>query len=126
MVSKARLDLPEPERPVTTTSWARGISSETFLRLWTRAPWTAILVRAEPFRVSTRLEGIRRALEEDERQLLHFDVALLREMGGRGDLADEPLVGEVLARGDHAAGVVVLLEVILDFLAGSRLAGLAE
>ncbi len=45
MVSKARLDLPEPESPVTTTSWSRGISSETFLRLCTRAPCTAIVVR---------------------------------------------------------------------------------
>src|SRR5262245_11245201 len=46
MVSNARLDLPEPERPVTTTSRSRGISSEMFFRLWTRAPWTAMVVRA--------------------------------------------------------------------------------
>src|SRR5512138_1064574 len=45
MVSNARLDLPEPESPVTTISLSRGISSETFLRLCTRAPCTAIVVR---------------------------------------------------------------------------------
>ena len=46
MVSKARLDLPEPDRPVTTMRLSRGISSEIFFRLWTRAPCTAIVVRA--------------------------------------------------------------------------------
>src|SRR3982750_2322331 len=45
MVSNARLDLPEPERPVTTTSLSRGISTEPFLRLCTRAPCPAIVVR---------------------------------------------------------------------------------
>src|SRR5258708_17463454 len=47
MVSKAKLDLPDPERPVTTVSRSRGISSEMFLRLCTRAPCTAIVVRAD-------------------------------------------------------------------------------
>lgn len=46
MVSKARLDLPDPESPVTTINRSRGISTEMFLRLWTRAPWTAMVVRA--------------------------------------------------------------------------------
>src|SRR5436190_180946 len=46
MVSKARLDFPEPESPVMTISLSRGISTETFLRLCTRAPCTAIVVRA--------------------------------------------------------------------------------
>src|SRR5258708_10894542 len=49
MVSKARLDLPEPERPVTTTRLSRGISSDTFFRLCTRAPCTAMVVRAAGF-----------------------------------------------------------------------------
>src|SRR5688572_21836813 len=43
MVSKARLDLPEPERPVMTTSWSRGISTSMFFRLCSRAPRTTIL-----------------------------------------------------------------------------------
>src|SRR5688572_6867370 len=38
MVSNARLDLPEPESPVMTTSFSRGRSSEIFLRLCSRAP----------------------------------------------------------------------------------------
>ena len=33
-------DLPEPERPVNTTSASRGISRSTFLRLCSRAPRT--------------------------------------------------------------------------------------
>src|ERR1017187_6950133 len=42
MVSKARDDLPEPESPGKTTNWSRGISTERFLRLCTRAPCTRI------------------------------------------------------------------------------------
>src|SRR6267142_2204332 len=38
IVSKASDDLPEPESPVITTSWSRGISRSTFLRLCSRAP----------------------------------------------------------------------------------------
>src|SRR5690349_21551188 len=43
MVSKASEDLPEPERPVITTSRSRGISTSTFLRLCSRAPRTTML-----------------------------------------------------------------------------------
>src|SRR4051812_11302766 len=43
MVSKASEDFPEPERPVTTTSLSRGISTSMFLRLCSRAPLTTIL-----------------------------------------------------------------------------------
>src|SRR5688500_12469568 len=42
MVSNASDDLPEPDRPVTTTSRSRGRSTSMFFRLWTRAPRTAI------------------------------------------------------------------------------------
>src|SRR3979411_3091629 len=38
MVSKASEDFPEPDSPVNTTSWSRGISRSTFLRLCSRAP----------------------------------------------------------------------------------------
>src|SRR2546423_110379 len=38
MVSKASDDLPEPERPVNTTSRSLGIDRVTFLRLCSRAP----------------------------------------------------------------------------------------
>ncbi len=42
MVSKARLDFPDPETPVTTVMALWGISKLIFLRLWTRAPETAM------------------------------------------------------------------------------------
>src|SRR5437879_6408776 len=42
MVSKASDDLPEPDKPVMTTRLLRGMSTSMFLRLWTRAPRTAI------------------------------------------------------------------------------------
>src|SRR5205807_9354229 len=38
MVSKASEDLPDPERPVKTTSLSRGMERVTFLRLCSRAP----------------------------------------------------------------------------------------
>src|SRR6185312_15087536 len=38
MVSKAREDLPEPDRPVNTTSLSRGTSTSMFFRLCSRAP----------------------------------------------------------------------------------------
>src|SRR5882724_671085 len=38
MVSNASEDLPEPDSPVITTSWSRGISRSTDLRLCSRAP----------------------------------------------------------------------------------------
>src|SRR5688500_20056108 len=40
IVSNASEDLPDPDRPVKTMSESRGRSSETFLRLCSRAPRT--------------------------------------------------------------------------------------
>jgi hypothetical protein len=40
MVSKARLDLPLPDKPVMTTRRSRGSSTVMFLRLCSRAPLT--------------------------------------------------------------------------------------
>src|SRR5262249_15442061 len=42
MVSKASEDLPQPDSPVNTTRWSRGISTSMFLRLCSRAPRIAI------------------------------------------------------------------------------------
>src|SRR5215469_10791547 len=56
MVSKASEDLPEPDRPVKTTSRSRGISTSMFLRLCSRAPRIAITrwpaLRGSPLRGS--------------------------------------------------------------------------
>src|SRR3954470_9736003 len=43
MVSKARLDLPEPDSPVNTISLSRGSSTLMFLRLCSRAPRTVMV-----------------------------------------------------------------------------------
>ncbi len=45
-VSKAKLDLPEPEGPVTTVNLPIGISQSTAWRLCVRAPLTEMLVGA--------------------------------------------------------------------------------
>src|SRR5262245_26708696 len=128
MVSNARLDFPDPERPVTTTSASRGISSEMFLRLWTRAPWIAIVVRAFDPVVGLGIssELVRRFANIHERELLHVDVALLRETRTGRNLADDPLVGQVLARGRHLMHVEVFPEMIVDLAAGSGLADLTQ
>src|SRR5438093_393566 len=115
MVSKARLDLPEPESPVTTMRLSRGISTEMFLRLCTRAPCTAIVVRAALF--GAVLGAIRWFSQIKESHFLHLDVALLGELHWRRGLADETLVGQVLARRSHAAHAEVALEVALDLAA---------
>src|SRR5262245_2093063 len=49
MVSNASDDLPEPERPVSTTSRSRGISRLTFLRLCSRAPRMLMARLLAPF-----------------------------------------------------------------------------
>src|SRR4026207_2559326 len=46
MVSKASDDFPEPDRPVNTTSWSRGISTSMPLRLCSRAPRMAMTRRS--------------------------------------------------------------------------------
>src|SRR3569832_1974143 len=48
IVSKASEDLPEPDRPVNTTSLSRGISTSMFLRLCSRAPRIVIARRCDP------------------------------------------------------------------------------
>src|ERR1700739_1752248 len=99
MVSKARLDLPEPDRPVTTTRLSRGNSSETFLRLWTRAPCTAMVVRgaARFSRTGPALPGIGGPRRAEKCQLLDVHIAPFGQPRGQRDLGDQPLVGQVFA-----------------------------
>src|ERR1019366_8520910 len=99
MVSNARLLLPEPDRPVTTISLSRGISTEMFFRLCTRAPCTARVGRAPALAIL--LEVIQRPSQMNERQFLHRHIAQLRKLNGRGGLADQSPVGQVLARRGH-------------------------
>src|SRR5271165_586134 len=51
MVSKASDDLPEPERPVNTTSLSRGMARSMFFRLCSRAP--RMVIARPPKRAST-------------------------------------------------------------------------
>src|ERR1035441_146716 len=128
MVSKARLLLPEPDKPVITISLSRGNSTETFFRLCTRAPCTAIVVRAPAFAIL--LEVIRRLPQRlpqvDERQFLHQNVAHLRKLNRRGCLADQSAAGQVLARRGHALHIEIALEVGVDLGGGARFAHFAQ
>src|SRR6266516_3435939 len=49
MVSKARLDLPDPDSPVMTISASRGSSRDMSLRLCSRAPEMRILSSAATY-----------------------------------------------------------------------------
>src|ERR1039457_5731192 len=80
MVSKARLDLPEPDRPVITVRLSRGSSTDTFFRLCTRAPCTAMVVRGAGLaRAAFALPAIGRLRSVGERQLFHIDFARSEE-----------------------------------------------
>src|SRR5258705_740150 len=58
MVSKARLLLPLPERPVITINRSRGISTSRFLRLCSRAPRTTIRSEGIGSMISDRCERL--------------------------------------------------------------------
>src|SRR5215207_1510645 len=126
MVSNARLDFPEPDNPVTTTRRSRGISTEMFLRLWTRAPWTATVLRTAGRRDRAESPPIGQIRGEKERQFLNVDGAPPREARGDRRLANQGAVGKILAGRDRTAEIEVLLEVILDLLARTRLARVAQ
>src|SRR5579871_4769153 len=122
MVSNARLDLPDPERPVTTMRRSRGNSSETFFRSWTRAPWMPMVVRGAAFGFgAVALPGIGCLIGMEERQFLHADVALGGQPRREMSFADKPPVGQVLAHRRHAFQAEVAAEVIVDFGGGARL-----
>src|SRR5215831_4593510 len=128
MVSKARLDLPDPESPVTTTSLSRGISTEMFLRLCTRAPCTEMLVRAfvAAGTETLGLELTGRFLQIEKRELLHENVAPPGKLNRGRRFPYELLVGQVLAGSRHSVNIEVALEVILDFRRRARFADFAE
>src|SRR6266540_835777 len=138
MVSKARLDLPEPERPVTTMRLLRGSSTEMFFKLCTRAPWTAMVVRgaltvrlAEAVFVALDLELIWRpcAVEEggvEEGRLFDGDVAMFGEAQRQRSLADDSLVGQVLTNGSEAGHTVGALKVMFNLFGGAGFAHFFE
>src|SRR5215469_3452232 len=76
MVSKARLDLPEPDSPVITTSFSRGMSSEMFLRLCSRAPRTAMCVCVKASLPQLAAEGCPRPYLRAKRGILKAGVAV--------------------------------------------------
>src|SRR5215831_2525961 len=125
MVSKARLDFPDPDSPVTTMRLSRGNSSETFLRLCTRAPCTAMVVRADGLALFALLAiGGPRGVEK--RQLFHVDVAPLGEANAQGRLADQALVGEILASSGDAFDAEIAAEVVLNLGGGPGFAHFAQ
>src|SRR5215217_7855898 len=103
---------------------SRGSSTEMLRRLWTRAPWTAIVVRG-PLRAAVPLAAIGR-LREEERELLHGEVATPGQQHRRGGLADQPQIRKVLARDGDPADVEIPAEVILDVAAGADVSDFAQ
>src|ERR1700747_3163243 len=97
MVSKASDDLPEPERPVSTTSRSRGISRSMFLRLCSRAPRMAMTRLSRPRRcLSNRSFIVSQLFEHD---LVRKPVPIFRDLA-LGGLFESP--GKV-GRDSHGA-----------------------
>src|SRR5579872_7636559 len=96
MVSTAREDFPEPERPVKTTSRSRGISRWTSFRLCSRAPRTTIRSATRgrlPGDCDSPFLGQGREQPDDLVQLVAQRGGLLEAQvaGGREHLALEPV-----------------------------------
>src|ERR1043166_9458338 len=87
---------------------------------------TRSLERSRSARCDAILQRLGVIGDVDERQLLNVDVALLRQSRGDRRLADEPLIREVLAGGDHAAHTVSAREERLDLAGRARLADVPQ
>src|ERR1700741_2179614 len=75
MVSKAREDLPEPDRPVITVNRSRGISTLMFLRLCWRAPLTLMRSMAiAKISYCSQLIFARQAIHRFHRLINEIDV----------------------------------------------------
>src|SRR4029079_9005865 len=116
--------------PVTTVRLLRGISTETFFRLCTRAPCTATVVRIAggPEGPPLRTRPLRAIgpLGKEERQLLERGGAALGGAHRRRRLGHEVLVREVLAGGGHALDAEGSREVAFDLAGGANLTGVTQ
>src|SRR5262245_28116144 len=102
---------------------SRGISSEMFFRLWTRAPWTATVVRAVAARV---LEAIRWFAGVEEGKFLDLCRAHPGQAHRRRDLRQKAPIGEVFAGGRDAAHIVRASKIIVDVGRRPRVPDVAE
>src|ERR1700722_8582827 len=105
MVSKASEDLPEPERPVNTTSLSRGIVRSIFFRLCSRAPRTVMARPSNNFSTAAPL-GLERA-----GFLMGFGLAMATFMGqtnrcGRACAAPEAMLEQKRNDGKSSPNVV--------------------
>src|SRR5690242_12679684 len=97
MVSKASVDFPEPDGPVTTVMARRGNSTSMCLRLWSRAPRTTMRSftgrsgRVDRVSAGRRRQGGRVLVEYGARAQRRVDRAQqLVELVGR--LAESPAI----------------------------------
>ena len=87
MVSKASEDLPDPDSPVKTTIASRGIVRSTFLRLFSRAPCTRMLLRSFE-RKGAVADPARGGIENP---FVYLRIYILRSFGGDSMLYDAGL-----------------------------------
>src|SRR5689334_5727105 len=107
MVSNARLDLPEPLRPVITTNLPRGIVTSMFFRLCSRAPLTTIssfIAAGELYRFLARFSRVEITAERsllDSTQIYRKSIEYYRlwdfEPSGQKFAWTFPLFGSRLA-----------------------------
>src|SRR5215831_18914378 len=98
-------------------SLSRGISSEMFFRLWTRAPCTAIVERASIFfdvPTAFSLELIRWLPEINECEFLHLDVAALCQLCRNRCFSNQSTICKKLAGRRDAMDAEVPLKIVFD------------
>src|SRR5262245_28610584 len=114
-----------------TTRLSRGISTEMFFRLCTRAPCTAIVVRTPPL-AFTACAGRMSALVaidptwHEERELLQRRRAALGGANRRRGFGEEAAIRQVFAGRCHPLDAEIAREVILDVAGRSDLARVAK
>ena len=90
-MSKARVDLPEPDTPVTTVNRPRGISTSMFFRLCSRALWMRIDVPRYWPRGSRTAGGVLNASSYSRSALPVCDVAwVMTSAGGPSHTSSPP------------------------------------
>src|SRR5918999_2390237 len=107
MVSKARLDLPDPERPVNTISASRGRSREMLRRLCSRAPRTtsrSVTVDIVCWSTdSVRRDAPPRAVRASVSRMTQTEPAAtqLDTLRGLVTMATQQLLGDTIAVSDE-------------------------
>src|SRR6185437_14802853 len=113
MVSKASEDLPEPDRPVNTTSLSRGISTSMFFRLCSRAPRMVIArwLLAGCWRRAFRISSITDSLGNSGAWDAHLDFRFAGLPGSDAAVVNFQNVGRTAAKSQSGMAASTVLRI---------------